>query len=186
MIGIVGLGNPDKQYQNTYHNMGFMALDNFAKSSGLKFTKKKYKGEVAEGVVEGEKVVLLKPHTYMNLSGQAVVELKNMLKLDLSELLVIYDDIDLPVGAIRYRKSGSAGTHNGMRNITELLGSTQFARLRIGIGQDTPMPLINYVLSQVDDVTKKQLEPVFEKSNKAILSFIKLKGKIENIDFNTI
>lgn len=186
MIAIIGLGNPDKQYQNTYHNMGFMAIDNFAKSMGLTFTKKKYKGVVAEGMVDGEKVVLLKPCTYMNLSGQAVVELKNKLKLSLSEILVVYDDIDIPIGTLRFRKSGSPGTHNGMRNITELLGSQDFARLRVGIGQETHMPLVNYVLAQVDKESMAKLDVAFTKSNKAIEEFIKSKGKIENIDFNTL
>lgn len=186
MIAIIGLGNPDKQYDNTYHNVGFMTIDHFAKTNGLNFTKKKYKGVVAEGVIEGEKVVLLKPHTYMNLSGQAVVELKNKLKLDLHQIIVVYDDIDIPLGTLRFRKSGSPGTHNGMRNITTLLGSQDFARLRVGIGQDTRMPLVNYVLSSIDKSSGEKLKTAFEKSDKALLQFIKSEGKIDNIDFNLL
>lgn len=186
MIAIIGLGNPDKQYQNTYHNVGFLALDSFATANGLSFLKKKYKGEVAEGVVNGEKVVLLKPHTYMNLSGQAVVEIKNKLKLDPSQILVIYDDIDIPIGSLRYRKNGSAGTHNGMRNIIDLLGTNDFPRLRVGTGQETNLPLVSYVLSKIDKESMEKLNSAFEKSNKAIEIFVKTKGKIENIDFNTL
>lgn len=186
MIAIIGLGNPDKQYEKTYHNVGFITIDNFAKSVGLEFSKKKYKGVVAEGIVDGEKVVLLKPHTYMNLSGQAVVELKNMLKLDLSQILVVYDDFDIPLGSLRFRKNGSAGTHNGMRNITELLGDTHFARLRVGIGQNTKTPIIDYVLSRINDESMEKLEIALPKANKAIHEFIKTKGQIENIDFNTL
>lgn len=186
MIAIIGLGNPDKQYQNTYHNVGFLALDSFASKYGANFSKKKYKGEVAEYTINGEKVVLLKPHTYMNLSGQAVVEIKNKLKLDNSQILVIYDDIDIPIGSLRYRKNGGAGTHNGMRNIIELLGSSDFPRLRIGTGQDTNLPLVSYVLSRIDKESMEKLNGAFEKSNKAIEIFINSKGKIDNIDFNTL
>lgn len=186
MIAIIGLGNPDKQYDNTYHNVGFMAIDHFAKNYGLSFTKQKYKGVVAEGVVDGEKVVLLKPHTYMNLSGQAVVQLKNKLKLDLKQIIVVYDDIDIPLGTLRFRKSGSPGTHNGMRNITSLLGSQEFARLRVGIGQDTRVPLVSYVLSTVDKLSGEKLQQAFEKSDKALLQFIKSEGDIDNIDFNLL
>lgn len=186
MIVIVGLGNPDKQYSNTYHNVGFITIDHFAEKYGLSFTKKKFKGVVAEGVVCGEKVVLLKPYTYMNLSGQAVAQIKNMLKIDLSELLVVYDDVDIPIGTARFRKNGSAGTHNGMRNIVECLGTTNFARLRVGINSDNKISLIDYVLSQIKGENCEKLDAILPKTDKAIEEFIKSKGKIENIDFNTL
>lgn len=181
MIAIVGLGNVGLAYEKTYHNMGFMAIDNFAKKNGFKFNKSKYAGSVAEGVFDGAKVVLLKPSTFMNLSGQSVLKMVKMLKLDLKNLLVIYDDIDLPVGTIRIRKSGSAGTHNGMRNIISLLGTENFARLRIGIGRDEKLNLADYVLSKVSAENFEKLNPAFEKCTNIVEQFIKLNGDVEKI-----
>lgn len=186
MIVVVGLGNPDKQYANTYHNVGFITIDHFAEKFGLTFSKKKYKGVVAEGVVDGEKVVLLKPHTYMNASGQAVADVVNMLKLDLNQLLVVYDDVDIPVGTARFRKNGSAGTHNGMKSIVEWLGTTNFARLRVGIGSEDNVSLIDYVLSQINKNNREKIDTILTKTDKAIEEFIKSKGKVDNIDFNLL
>src|SRR3989339_1054490 len=130
---IIGLGNPGVQYKGTRHNVGFAVLDLLADEFGFDefVPKKKLKSYVSEGVVDGEKVVLIKPDTFMNNSGEAVVAAKNFYKTD--DFLVVYDDYDLPVGEIRYREKGSAGTHNGMRSCVELLGTEDFSRLRIGI-----------------------------------------------------
>ena len=179
MIVIIGLGNPEKTYENTYHNMGFMALDYFAKKNDLEFTKEKYNGLIATGLVEGEKVMLIKPTTYMNLSGKSVRAVVSGLKLPLENLLVIYDDIDMPVGTVRLRKEGSAGTHNGMRSIVSELGSTCFSRIRIGIGRDARMDLASYVLSKVSKENLEILNAKFDDINNKILEFIKKKGKIE-------
>lgn len=179
MIVIIGLGNPDKTYENTYHNMGFMALDFFAKNNNLEFTKEKYNGLVATGLIEGEKVMLIKPTTYMNLSGKSVRAVVSGLKLPLENLLVIYDDIDMPVGMVRFRKEGSTGTHNGMRSIASELGSTNFPRIRIGIGRDARMDLASYVLSRVSKENLEILNAKFPAINDKILEFIKKKGKIE-------
>ncbi len=180
MFVIVGLGNPDKEYDNTYHNMGFMAIDKFAQDNGFIFTKSKYNAKVAEGLCEGEKVILIKPQTYMNLSGKSVGEVVKTLKLPLSNLLVVYDDIDMPVGAVRFRLNGSAGTHNGMRNIVSILNSTEFPRIRIGIGRDERMDLASYVLSKVNKENMSVLQDSFEIVSKTITKFIKNKGKLES------
>ena len=183
MIAIIGLGNPDKQYQNTYHNMGFMAVDYFAEQNNLSFTKNKFNSMVAEGFLDGEKVLVLKPTTYMNLSGQAVSNVVNSLKIPLSNIVVVYDDIDIPVGTLRLRKSGSAGTHNGMRNIVELLGSKEFSRIRIGIGCEHKGDLVSFVLSKVSGENLDKIKVLLPKINDALLQFIKYKD-VERIKIN--
>lgn len=153
---IVGLGNPDLKYKNTFHNLGFMAIDKVAELSGVQFNKEKCRASIAEFKVGGEKIILAKPLTYMNLSGESVRELLSFYKIDVSSLLVIYDDYDLPKGEIRIRENGSAGTHNGMRNIVQLIGKTNFPRIRIGFKQDGEfkIPLIDYVLSGIKEDDK--------------------------------
>ena len=146
MYIIVGLGNPGKEYEKTRHNTGFMVIDELAKYMGIEVNKKKFKAEIGEGIVTGEKVILVKPQTYMNNSGESIIELVKYYKLDLENLVVIYDDIDLDVGRIRIRKSGSAGTHNGMRSIVDYLNSTAFPRIRVGIGKNQVGDLVNHVL----------------------------------------
>lgn len=158
---IVGLGNPDDKYKNTFHNLGFMAVDMVAEKLGADFNKTKCRAIVAETKVGSEKVILAKPQTYMNLSGESVRELVNFYKIDLKDVLVIYDDYDLQKGFIRIRENGSAGTHNGMRNIVELVGS-EFPRIRIGFKptQALQIPLLNLVLSGIREEDKE----VFAKS----------------------
>ena len=187
MIVIFGLGNPDKKYDNTYHNMGYCAVDFFAQQYGLQFTKNKYNGMVASGVVEGEKIMLIKPTTYMNLSGVCVREVVNSLKLDLKNILVVYDDIDLPVGSIRIRKKGSAGTHNGMRNIVSELNSIEFPRLRLGAGKDERIPLLNYVLARFSKENAEVFNnKTFPNASKVMQLFIKHKGDVEKINTGEI
>ncbi len=181
MIAIVGLGNPDIIYENTYHNTGFRALDKFAQKYNLKFTKNKYNARIASGIVNGEKVILLKPLTYMNLSGNSVSEMARQLKLPHSNIVVIYDDIDLSVGAVRYRVAGSAGTHNGMRDIVSKLGDENFPRIRIGIGRpDHNINLADYVLSKVNDNNNAILDKAFDNVTKLLEEFIKHGGKLES------
>ncbi len=159
---IVGLGNPDAEYKNTYHNLGFMAVDKVAEKLSLTFSKEKCRASLAEGRIGSEKVILAKPLTYMNLSGESVRELVSFYKIPLKDLMVIYDDYDLNTGVIRIREKGSAGTHNGMRNIVKELSSSEFARVRIGFKplEDLQMPLINYVLSGI----KAEDKPAYEKA----------------------
>lgn len=147
---LVGLGNPEKKYEKTFHNMGFLAVGEAAAKLGVSFKKKECEASVAEAYLGGEKVILARPVTYMNASGRAVKQLLAKYKADSSDLLVIYDDYDLPKGKIRIRASGSAGTHNGMRSIIGEIGTQTFPRIRIGIRDDeVNIPLISYVLSEV-------------------------------------
>lgn len=160
---LIGLGNIGKEYEYTRHNMGFMCIDKLAQDYNISFDKKLKKSIYAETNIKGEKVLLVKPTTFMNLSGEAVVEIINWFKLSLEDICILYDDVDLPFGKIRYRGSGSAGTHNGMRNIIALAGSESIKRVRVGIEtrtQDTPIPLFDYVLGKFskEEIEKFQSE----------------------------
>ncbi len=158
---IVGLGNPDVQYKNTFHNLGFMCVDEVAKKLSIQFNKQKCRAEIAETKIGNEKVIIAKPLTYMNLSGESVRELMSFYKIEQKDLMVIYDDFDIEVGTLRIRENGSAGTHNGMRNIISLLGNGNFCRVRVGFKPqgEFNIPLINYVLSGI----KEQDKPIFNK-----------------------
>lgn len=169
---IVGLGNPGKKYENTRHNMGFIAVDLIAEKYDIKIDKLKFKALVGEGRIAGRKVVLVKPQTFMNLSGQSVTEIMNFYKEDIENLIVIYDDIDIPTGSIRLRKKGSAGTHNGMRNIVYLLGDDGFPRIRVGIGSETKVDLINYVVGGVSKKEKELLEDALTRAAKAAVCIV--------------
>jgi len=150
MFIIVGLGNPEQKYLKTFHNMGWMAVGDAADILGVKFKKKECEAQVAEAYVGGEKIILARPLTYMNNSGRAVKQLMSKYKAGASQLVVIYDDYDLPKGKIRIRAEGSAGTHNGMRSVISETGVQSFARIRIGIrDSENNSPLIDYVLSEV-------------------------------------
>ena len=150
MYLIVGLGNPGLKYKNTRHNAGFCAIEELARRAGLRFSKKRFSGAVAEGTVAGERVALLKPYTFMNLSGDAVAEAARFYKLPPQNIIVLYDDIDLELGRLRVRSRGSAGTHNGMRSILARLRTEDFPRVRIGIGKNPPyMQLADYVLAKL-------------------------------------
>ena len=150
MFLIVGLGNPEKKYEKTFHNMGFLAAGDCAELLGAKFKKKECEASVAEAFLGGEKVIIARPVTYMNASGRAVKQLVAKYKITPDRLVVIYDDYDLPKGHVRIRPSGSAGTHNGMRSVIAELGFSDFARVRIGIRDpEIEIPIIDYVLSEV-------------------------------------
>ncbi|MGE5473688.1 MAG: aminoacyl-tRNA hydrolase [Ignavibacteriales bacterium] len=150
MYIIVGLGNPGKTYENTRHNVGFKTVDLLADRFNIAVSKKKFNALIGEGNLAGEKIVLIKPQTYMNLSGESIFQILKWYKIDLSNLLIIYDDVDLETGSIRIRVKGSAGTHNGMRSIVDYIDSEDFPRIRIGIGKP-PNPdyeLADFVLSK--------------------------------------
>ena len=150
MYIIVGLGNPDEKYLKTFHNMGYIAVGDVAAKLGAKFKKKECEAFTAEANVDGEKVILARPVTYMNASGRAVKQLMAKYKTDASHLIVIYDDYDIPKGSVRIRPSGSAGTHNGMRSVIAEIGTQNFTRIRIGIrDSEVNIPIINYVLSEI-------------------------------------
>lgn len=163
MYIIVGLGNPGKQYENTRHNMGFITVDRLAERHGIKITKIKHKALIGEGRISGQKVVLAKPQTYMNLSGNSVREILEYYKESADHLVVVYDDIDIPCGSIRLRKKGSAGTHNGMRSIIYDIQDDGFPRLRIGIGGERRMPLDRYVTGGFTKEEKPLLETAVDR-----------------------
>ncbi len=150
MFLIVGLGNPEEKYKTTFHNMGFIASGDVAELLGVKFKKKECEAIVAEAFIGGEKVLVARPLTYMNASGRAVKQLLNKYKLTAKDMVVLYDDYDIPKGHVRIRPSGSAGTHNGMRSIIAEIGTSEFARIRLGIRDaEVNIPIINYVLSNI-------------------------------------
>ena len=174
MYLIVGLGNPEKKYEKTFHNVGYIAVGDAAEILGAKFKKKECEASVAEAHVNGEKVILARPLTYMNNSGRAVKQLMAKYKIPESNLLVIYDDYDLPKGKVRIRASGSAGTHNGMRSILGETGLKDFPRIRIGIrDEEVDIPIINYVLSEI----RKDDYPLFgdacKKAGEATAEFVR-------------
>lgn len=169
---IVGLGNPGNNYEKTRHNVGFMAIDNFSHSRNLVF-KKKFNALYSEFINNGEKVILLKPQTYMNLSGDAVLKFKKYFDIDLEDILVIYDDISFEVGKLKIKKSGSSGGHNGINDIINKINSEDIKRVKIGISKNK-ISLKDYVLS---DFSKKELEKlnnVFEITNNIIEDFLKI------------
>lgn len=131
----VGLGNPGAKYKNTRHNAGFLALDRFAELAKVDIDKNDFKGLFTSFNYEGERIFLLKPQTFMNLSGQSVIQIMNFYKIDIDELYVVYDDMDLSPGNIRLKEEGSSGGQKGMQNIIELLGTSTFKRIRVGIGK---------------------------------------------------
>lgn len=172
---IIGLGNKGLSYKNTYHNMGFDVVSKLAKELGIRFSHTECKAKTAVTNVNGKRVVLAKPETYMNLSGESVRELMGKYKETADGIIVIYDDIDIAIGTIRARNAGSAGTHNGMRNIVECLnGNTAFKRIRIGTGFDHGnVPLYNVVLSKVKGENKTLVEASTDFVANELLSFLK-------------
>lgn len=149
---IVGLGNPGKKYENTRHNTGFAVIDRVLAKQNIELDKNKFNADYTVINRNGEKIYFLKPLTYMNLSGEAVVPFMKYFDIDIKDLLVVHDDLDLPVGKIRLRKSGSCGGQNGMRNIIDLSGDSNIKRIRVGIGKDPLIPVVDYVLGK----TKKE------------------------------
>lgn len=172
---IIGLGNKGLSYKNTYHNMGFDVVSKLAKELGVRFSHTECKAKTAVTNVNGKRVVLAKPETYMNLSGESVRELMGKYKETADGIIVIYDDIDIAIGTIRARNAGSAGTHNGMRNIVECMnGNTAFKRIRIGTGFDHGnVPLYNVVLSKVKGENKTLVDASTDFVANELLSFLK-------------
>ncbi|MBS5114892.1 MAG: aminoacyl-tRNA hydrolase [Erysipelotrichaceae bacterium] len=169
---IVGLGNPGKEYENTRHNCGFMAIDYLAQDLGVTINQAKFKGLYAKIKVEGEDVILLKPQTYMNLSGESVSEVMKFFKIDKEDVLVIYDDLDLPVGKIRIRANGSAGGHNGIKSLIAHLNGQDFKRIRIGIDRHPYIPVVDYVLGKFTSEEMVLLQPALKLSCTVAKAFI--------------
>ena len=172
MYLVVGLGNPEKKYFNTFHNMGFMVVDRLEEKLNVAFTKGECRAVCAHAKINGEKVIIAKPVTYMNLSGEAVQELCHKYKIEKGKLIVVYDDIDVGIGKLRIRVNGSAGTHNGMKNIVQMLSTEDFPRVRVGIGKETPMALMDYVLSEVSDDDHKALDPILDQAAASLYDFV--------------
>ncbi|WP_040953039.1 aminoacyl-tRNA hydrolase [Gorillibacterium massiliense] len=170
MKAFVGLGNPGREYRDTRHNVGFMALDRIAEEWGIVFKESsKCKGWVGEANVGGEKVFLLKPATYMNLSGEAVRAFQQFYKVDLADITVIYDDLDTELGKFRLRYQGSSGGHNGIKSIIQHTGTQTFNRIRIGISRPEPgYGVVDYVLASFSKKDSKELAVVLEKVNEAM------------------
>lgn len=173
---IIGLGNIGKEYLNTRHNIGFICLDKLAEKYDIHFDKKKTKCIYGEGVIKGQKVALVKPTTFMNLSGEAVNEIMKWYKITIEDICIIYDDIDLTLGEIRYREKGSAGTHNGMKSVLEYIKTFEVSRIRVGIENRAikEIDLSGYVLSKF---TKEELNifeenQVFDKVNENVDNFL--------------
>lgn len=174
MFVIVGLGNPGSKYELTRHNIGFLTIDRLAKREGVRVDRIKFKSLIGEMNINGEKVILVKPQTFMNLSGEAVIEVMNFYKVDLKNLLVVVDDIDITPFTIRLKKSGSAGSHNGMKSIIFNLNDDKFPRLKVGVGNnERNIDLANYVLSGFEKKDQDKLENIIDTSCDAILDFIK-------------
>lgn len=163
---VVGLGNPDKQYENTYHNVGFMAIETLADKFDAQFVKSDCKAKIAEARIGDEKVIFAKPQTYMNLSGESIRAFVNKYKLKNSDIYVFCDDIDLPFGKVRFRENGSAGTHNGLRSIVANVG-TDFNRIRIGIGRDERFfNLADFVLSKIPSDKLEAMQEAIDEAAK--------------------
>ena len=173
MYIIAGLGNPGSMYENTRHNMGFKAIDAMASEFGIDVNRAKFKGLIGEGRIGTEKVILLKPQTYMNLSGQSVREIMNFYKIPEENLIVIYDDFDLPIGSIRVRKSGGPGTHNGMKSVVQELGSRKFPRVRVGIGSSDGST-IQFVIGKVGKDEQQILNEAAEAAASAAADIIRI------------
>lgn len=175
MFIIVGLGNPGKEYENTRHNIGFMTLDRLAEAGGIEILEKKHKALIGKGMIDGQKVILAKPQTFMNLSGESVRELTDYYKVDeTAELIIISDDISLPPGQLRVRKKGSAGGHNGLKNIILHLGHDQFIRLRMGVGEKPEgYDLKDYVLGHFTGDERKAMQEAAERGADCIRMIMK-------------
>mgnify|MGYP004482104857 FL=1 len=149
MIVIAGLGNPGKKYENTRHNMGFLTIDRIAEKNDIKVNKIKHRALVGDGFISGHKVLLVKPQTYMNLSGESLREVMNYYNVDIEDIIVIYDDFDIETGSLRIRKKGSAGSHNGMKSVIYQLKNDGFPRVRVGIGKSGSLDWKDFVLGKV-------------------------------------
>ena len=171
---IVGLGNPEADYANTRHNMGFNVINNLAKKYEIDISRKKFEAEYGTGIIENEKVILIKPQTFMNSSGRSVIEFVNFYKVPLEDLIVVYDDMDIDISNVRVRKSGSPGSHNGMKSIVNILADERFPRVRVGIGKPLyEEDIINYVIGAIPEEEIEGLNMGVEKATEAVIELLK-------------
>jgi PTH1 family peptidyl-tRNA hydrolase len=171
---VVGLGNPGRQYEGTRHNIGFRIVDELARQAGIAFASNKFEAEYGQGNLEGEKVALLKPQTYMNLSGSSVAPAARFYKVGPEDLIVVHDELDLPFGRMQLKRGGGTGGHNGLNSIVERLGSNDFIRVRVGIGRpDNKEKVVGHVLSSFGKEEGKALEELAAKVSDAIRAILR-------------
>ncbi len=174
MYLVVGLGNPEPEYSQTRHNMGFDVINKLSEKYNIKVEKKGLDSLYGTGIIENEKVILCKPQTFMNLSGDAIIKFIRFYKIDLSKVIIIYDDIDLNVGDVKIRKKGGAGTHNGMKSVIDNLGTTEFPHVRIGTGKPIEKTnLIEYVIGKLTKEEYEQLKEAINVGAEAVSQIIK-------------
>lgn len=174
MYLVVGLGNPEADYSNTRHNMGFDTINKIAEKYDITINRKKFEGLYGDGVIDGEKVVLLKPQTFMNLSGKSIIQFIDFYKLEINRVIVIYDDIDVEKGKIKIRKKGSAGSHNGMKSVISELKTEEFCRVRVGIGKpEYKDDMINYVIGAIPEEERIVLEEGTKIAVEAVIEILK-------------
>lgn len=177
---IVGLGNPGKKYENTRHNTGFAVIDRTLAKLNVELDKNKFNADYTMINRNGEKIYILKPLTYMNLSGEAVAPFMKYFGIEPEDLVVVHDDLDLPVGKIRLRQSGSCGGQNGMRNIIDLLGDSNIKRIRVGIGKDPLIPVVDYVLGKTKKEDLEVYNQALDKASDALIYWL------DHDDFNKV
>ena len=169
----MGFGNPEPEYSKTRHNVGFDAVNYISEKYNIEIKKKEFDSLMGSGIINGEKVILMKPQTYMNESGKAVIQAMNFYKLPIENLIVIYDDIDIDEGIVKIRKKGGPGTHNGMRSLMEYLNNANFPRVRIGTGKPVFKELlIQHVIEKLNDEKYKIYVPAIEKAGNAAVDII--------------
>ncbi|MBQ2897452.1 MAG: aminoacyl-tRNA hydrolase [Clostridia bacterium] len=187
MYLVVGLGNPGEKYTFTRHNTGFLAIDYIAQKQSINVKKIKHKAIIGEGSILNQKVVLVKPQTFMNLSGESIQQLVSWYKVELNKLIVIYDDVSMPVGSLRIREKGSAGGHNGIKSIILNLNTDEFTRIKIGVdAKPDGYDLADYVLGKFSDNQQKIMFETFEKVNLAIEELIRSGTKSAMNKYNFI
>ncbi|MEG2351116.1 MAG: aminoacyl-tRNA hydrolase [Bacilli bacterium] len=167
---VVGLGNPGKKYVNTHHNVGFMVLDSIVKALDLGEWKHKFGGDFIDCFVGFDKVIFLKPQNFINLSGEVMIEYVNFFDIKLDDIIIISDDLDLPLGSIKLKLKGSSGGHNGLKNIEQNLGTNEYKRIKVGISNNKNIDSKDYVLSKLSDEEKKLINPALKNASDAILS----------------
>ena len=174
MYLIVGLGNPEEDYSNTRHNMGFDTVNKLAKQYQIDVNKKKFKGLYGTGIIENEKGTIFQPQTFMHLSGESIREAVDYYKIENDKIIIIYDDIDIEPGIIKLRKTGGPGTHNGMRSVDQNLNSRNYPRIRVGIGKpEHKDDLVNYVIGAISAEDKKILDEATTRAKEAVIEIIK-------------
>lgn len=174
MYLIAGLGNPGEEYNKTRHNIGFDVIDKIAEEYNMSIDQNIFQALCGKGEINGEKVMLIKPQTYMNLSGKSIIQFIRYYKIEINKVIIIYDDFDVKVGTIKIRKKGGPGNHKGLKSIVYELGTDAFPRVRVGTGEEEKIDnIIDYVIKKVDDDQYKQLEIGIDKAKEAIIELIK-------------